>query len=232
MPETFTAPNGRPVEAGRFRHKSGFNAADVPAPRGRPPDGTRVDGREIKRSEYEDLLAKRHALRPAGDLRAQAALSLLRDGRIDETVRRAAAERAERAAYTEARVAYNGARRLGDPAQTTRARQDRDRAGVTEPSEIAIARAAAALLPARAPRGPALNDKRALAALAVESEVQRLRRHDKRERKEIEETFRQVHEIALIPATQLLARGALPTMESPLVTMMAAMRRLARPAQK
>jgi len=137
---------------------------------------------------------------------------VLRNGFIDEAVSRVAVERAGRAAYTEARMAYNGSRRRGDAAQTARARQDRDRAGVTGPSEIAVAQAVAASLPARAPRRPALDDKRGLAALAVESGVQRLRRLDKRERQAIAKTARQLREAAretaLAPARQIaLARA-------------------------
>jgi len=119
---------------------------------------------------------------------------------------------ARRAAYTKAQIAHDGARRLGDAAQTARARQDRDRAGVTGPSEIAVAQAVAASLPARAPRRPALDDKLGLAALAIESQVQRLRRHDKRERVEIAETARQLREaareIALAPARQIAVARA------------------------
>ena len=158
----------------------GFRAADIPAQRGRPPEGTRIDGREINGHEHDALFAKRVALLAAGGPREQAALSLLRNGRIEGDVLRDATALARSRVAGQAQREYGHRRRDGAPLAT--AKRDRDRAAATEPSDLDVARALAEMLPARAQRRPALTDKRALAAAAIEWEVRRLRRHDDRER--------------------------------------------------
>lgn len=155
--------------------------------RGRPPDGTRVNGREITVHEHRELLAKRDALRVAGGPRAQAALRLLRSGLIDSEVRGAAIALARSPLVEKAQHVYDHARQLADPAATAKARQERDRAEVTEPSDVETACALAEMLPARAPRRPALADKRALTAQAIEWEGRRLQRADERERERLVE---------------------------------------------
>jgi len=154
----------------------GFRAADVPAQRGRPPEGTRIHG-------YRELLDQRAGLQAAGGLREQAALSLLRTGRIESDVHRDASTRARRTGP--AQDAYDRARRENHRATVRAAKQARDSAAATEPSDIEVARALAEMLPARAERRPALTDKRALAALAVEWEARRLQRFDERLRAHI-----------------------------------------------
>jgi len=219
VPETFTAHKGRAAGASPFRHKSGFNAADVPAVRGRPPDGTRVDGREITGHEHREQVAKRDALRAAGGPRPQAALSLLRRGLIDAEVRRTAVTLARSRLVEKAQNTYDYARQLGDPSATARARQERDRAEVTKPSDVATAQALAGMLPARAPRRPALGDKRAMTAQAIEWETRRLQRADKRERERLMDlatiarraTARQLHAHIAASLAAMVRRVGPPT---------------------
>ena len=127
----------------------------------------------------------RDALRVAGGPRPQAALSLLRRGQIDAEVRRTAVALARSRLVEKAQNTYDYARQLGDPAATAEARQERNRAEVTEPSDVETACALTEMLPARAPRRPALGDKRAMTAQAIEWETRRLQRADKRERERL-----------------------------------------------
>jgi len=156
----------------------GFRAADVPAQRGRPPEGTRIDG-------HRELLDRRAALQAAGGLREQAALSLLRNGRIESDIHRDANTLARARRTGPAQDAYDRARREKHPATVRAAKQARDSAAATEPRDVDVARALAKMLPPRAKRRPALTDKRALAAQAVEWEARRLRRFDERVRKDL-----------------------------------------------
>lgn len=170
----------------------GFRAADVPAQRGRPPEGTRIDGREANGVQWKELLDRREALQAAGAPREQAAFSLLRTGRIDGDVHRDAIALARSRGAGPAQDAYDRVRQLGDVSATARAREDRNRATATEPSDLDVARALAELLPARALRRPPLTDRDALAAQAVEWEARRLRRCDERERERLIEVFETV----------------------------------------
>ena len=161
----------------------------------------------------------RHALRVAGGPRPQAALSLLRRGQIDAEVRRTAVALARSRLVEKAQNTYDYARQLGDPSATARARQERDRAEVTKPSDVATAQALAGMLPARAPRRPALGDKRAMTAQAIEWETRRLQRADKRERERLMDlatiarraTARQLHAHIAASLAAMVRRVGPPT---------------------
>jgi len=161
----------------------GFNAATLRFPRGRPasrwnPDAQREHERKI-----------RAALVPAGSLRAQAALSCIRNCRLPPAVVARADGDLRARASGEAQRVFDEARRSGLPAQAKAARQARAAAAGYQPDDLARARHLAETLPSRVRGEP--REETDVAGRAVESEHRRLKYADKGLRADREEFIRE-----------------------------------------
>lgn len=164
----------------------GFNAAELKFPRGRPASRWNPD------EQRERELKARLALKPAGPLRAQAALALLRTGLLPSTVLDRAADQLRDHARAEA-------------PQGRSARRARGAAAVYRPDELELARQVARMLPSR-PRGAQCDDETEREARAVESETRRLKNADDRALAEHKEYIREAVEWHLRPLHAAQAR--------------------------